>query len=137
MWVSGNPGDAFGCVFHLPRKHPQLQPSWEEGTDGCLLGMVRRALNGWWVHWYFYICNSITVLPLLGREISYIAPVHPPAACVLREKKLWGEGTGSHTGRPVTQSRWFLLRACPDLPKYLGKPPGEAESWELVLLHAV
>lgn len=84
MWVSGNPGDAFGCVFHLPRKHPQLQPGWEEGTGACLLGVVRRALDGW----QFCFANGFTYPPGAEffpssqfKQVERRLPYHPACTC--------------------------------------------------------
>lgn len=79
--VAGKLGDAFGCLLHLWREqHPGLQAGWEEGTDGHLLGMIWKALNGWGVCRYFYVCDMIVVLPLQGRTISPATPLHLPAA---------------------------------------------------------
>lgn len=141
--MAGNPRDAFGCLVHLWREqHPGLQAGREQGTGGHPRGVMWEALNGLGVHWCKTTSDTITshhitsdvivVLPLLGRTVCSVTPLHLPAVLLAFP----GQGDcGAKAEEPMQRplKHFTEFFPSPPAPIYVTK----AESWELALLHAV
>lgn len=87
VWVSARPAHGWeaGRCFRLLISSAEGAASWAAARAG--------GRGGWslaWrdvecserlgVGWYFYICDVIVVLPLLGRTVSSATPLRLPAA---------------------------------------------------------